>query len=308
MTTRDSPDVECPKSPNGLHDWYVLRATGAGAKDACRWCEKVKHLTDPALVTALTRDTPEAVYEIGRQPCVAFRARDELADRGIRGNVHSCCGPFDGRPQGMCEGTVSFCEACMSDHHSGGWDTCPAIVNPPLLDLPDEPTEFDRVSTYQAALAHGLSDAEAREEGWPTRDMIRPVGSFAGTVISPTVGIVATNSGESDIRPTRATAHRSSPANARPVTEAEFQRQVLDLARMFGWSSYHPKLSKWSERGWPDLAMVRGPRLIFAELKRENGKTSEHQDHWLGLLRAVPSIEVFLWRPSDFETIAGLLR
>lgn len=93
-----------------------------------------------------------------------------------------------------------------------------------------------------------------------------------------------------------------------PITEREFQRQVTDLAAIFGWSCYHPQLSKWSERGWPDLALVRPPRLVFAELKRENGRTTVHQDRWLGLLRAVPGVEVFLWRPSDFEQIAEVLR
>jgi hypothetical protein len=66
-------------------------------------------------------------YEVGRQPCAAFRATDDLIERGIRGNVHSCYGPFDGRSQGTCEGTVSFCEACMFDHHSGGLDSCPQV-------------------------------------------------------------------------------------------------------------------------------------------------------------------------------------
>lgn len=92
------------------------------------------------------------------------------------------------------------------------------------------------------------------------------------------------------------------------ITEAEFQRQVLDVARIYGWSAYHPQLSKWSERGWPDLALVRPPRLVFAELKRENGKTTVHQDRWLGMLREVPGVEVFLWRPSDIEKIAEVLR
>lgn len=93
-----------------------------------------------------------------------------------------------------------------------------------------------------------------------------------------------------------------------PLTEREFQRQVLDLALILGWTVYHPALSKWSERGWPDLALVRPPRLLFAELKRETGKTTEHQDRWLGLLAGVPGIEVHLWRPSDFDTIAAVLR
>lgn len=93
-----------------------------------------------------------------------------------------------------------------------------------------------------------------------------------------------------------------------PMTERDFQRQVLDISRILGWSAYHPALSKWSERGWPDLALVRPPRLVFAELKREIGRTTEHQERWLGLLRAVPGIEVFLWRPSDIEQIAVVLR
>jgi len=52
------------------------------------------------------------------------------------------------------------------------WDDAPdeghASVRPALLDLPENPTESDRVATYEAALASGLSDYEAREEGWPS--------------------------------------------------------------------------------------------------------------------------------------------
>ena len=92
------------------------------------------------------------------------------------------------------------------------------------------------------------------------------------------------------------------------LTEREFQRQVLDLAGILGWTVYHPMLSKWSERGWPDLALVRPPRFVLAELKRESGKTTPYQDTWLDLLRACPGIETYLWRPSDLDSIAGILR
>ena len=92
------------------------------------------------------------------------------------------------------------------------------------------------------------------------------------------------------------------------ITERDFQRQVLDLAGILGWTVYHPMLSKWSERGWPDLAMVRPPRFVLAELKRESGKTSPDQDRWLAMLGACPGIEVYLWRPSDIETVATVLR
>lgn len=92
------------------------------------------------------------------------------------------------------------------------------------------------------------------------------------------------------------------------IAERDFQRQVLDLARILGWHAYHPALSKWSERGWPDLALVRPPRLVFAELKAERGRTTEHQERWLGLLRDCAGVEVFLWRPADLEQIAAVLR
>jgi hypothetical protein len=30
----------------------------------------------------------------------------------------------------------------------------------------------------------------------------------------------------------------------KPLSERDFQRQVLDLARILGWTAYHPMLSK----------------------------------------------------------------
>jgi len=93
-----------------------------------------------------------------------------------------------------------------------------------------------------------------------------------------------------------------------PITERDFQRQVLDLAHILGWTVYHPMLSKWSERGWPDLAMVRPPRFVLAELKRVGGKTTPDQDRWLEMLTACPGVETYLWRPSDLDRVAEILR
>jgi hypothetical protein len=111
-------------------------------------------------------------------------------------------------------------------------------------------------------------------------------------------------------RPQRAPDRVQSAAvtHLPPLTEREFQAQVLDLARICGWSVYHPALSKWSERGWPDLALCRPPRLVFAELKRENGKPSMDQRRWLAMLGGCPGVETYLWRPSDLFDIARTLR
>lgn len=92
------------------------------------------------------------------------------------------------------------------------------------------------------------------------------------------------------------------------VTEAQFLRQVRDLSRMLGWSTFHPFLSKWSERGWPDIVLCRPPRLILAELKSDRGTLTADQERWQELLRACPGVEVAVWRPVDLQAIAELLR
>jgi VRR-NUC domain len=92
------------------------------------------------------------------------------------------------------------------------------------------------------------------------------------------------------------------------VTEAQFLRQVLELARIFRWRAYHPQLSKWSERGWPDVALVRPPRVVLAELKSERGKVTPQQQEWLDDLSRCPGVESFVWRPADFEAIVEILR
>jgi hypothetical protein len=92
------------------------------------------------------------------------------------------------------------------------------------------------------------------------------------------------------------------------VTEAAFLRQIRDLARMFRWSTFHPFLSRWSEKGFPDVVLCRPPRLILAELKTDRGKTTPDQERWLGLLGACPGVETYLWRPADLDEIAELLR
>ena len=93
------------------------------------------------------------------------------------------------------------------------------------------------------------------------------------------------------------------------ITEKAWASQVKQLAKTFGWTVYSTFLSKWSIKGYPDLTMVHPGqrRVIFAELKRENGKTTPAQDEWLQLLRDAGQ-EVFIWRPSQFEEAARVLQ
>jgi hypothetical protein len=86
----------------------------------------------------------------------------------------------------------------------------------------------------------------------------------------------------------------------RPITEAQFQRQVLELAHMLGWKSYHPVVSRLSVKGWPDLVLVRD-RVLYRELKAANKQTTPEQDAWLAALGAAGG-DVGVWWPHMLET------
>lgn len=103
------------------------------------------------------------------------------------------------------------------------------------------------------------------------------------------------------------TAPRPRGRAVRADSEDAFQRQVLGLARYYGWRPYHTHDSRRSHPGFPDLVLVKPPRLVFAELKAERGRLRPEQAEWLEDLRAVAAVEVYLWRPSDLQAIAGIL-
>ena len=91
------------------------------------------------------------------------------------------------------------------------------------------------------------------------------------------------------------------------LTEAAFQRQVLDLAKLCGWRTYHTHDSRRSNPGFPDIVMVHPKRglVVFAELKREGGRTTQAQRDWLADLRQAGV--AYEWRPSDWPEIVAVL-
>jgi len=93
------------------------------------------------------------------------------------------------------------------------------------------------------------------------------------------------------------------------ITEKQFEAQVKDLAKIFHAEKYyHPFLSKWSERGYPDATIIKVPKLIFLEYKSEKGKPTEAQVEWIDLLNQCTSVEAHICYPKDLEQIAELLR
>lgn len=92
------------------------------------------------------------------------------------------------------------------------------------------------------------------------------------------------------------------------VTERDFQGEVLRAAQLLKWRCYHTLDSRGSAAGFPDLVMVKGSRLIMAELKREKGVVSPDQQAWLDDLARAETLDTFLWRPSDWPAVEEALR
>jgi hypothetical protein len=90
------------------------------------------------------------------------------------------------------------------------------------------------------------------------------------------------------------------------VNEAQFQRQVLQIAAMYGWRVYHTHDSRRSNPGWPDLVLCKPPRVLFVELKSETGRLRLEQAQWLSDLAAC-GMETDVWRPQRLSEIAGSL-
>jgi hypothetical protein len=84
-----------------------------------------------------------------------------------------------------------------------------------------------------------------------------------------------------------------------------FQADVLRLAKLLGWRAYHTFDSRRSQKGYPDLTLVRD-RVIVAELKAEAGKTTVEQDEWIEAFRAA-GVAAYCWRPSDWSEIEKVL-
>lgn len=63
------------------------------------------------------------------------------------------------------------------------------------------------------------------------------------------------------------------------------------------------------DKGFPDLVMVRGQRLIFAELKVGKNKLSAEQSQWIIDLTNLVSMEVavYSWTPKDWIDILKVL-
>ncbi len=92
------------------------------------------------------------------------------------------------------------------------------------------------------------------------------------------------------------------------MPERELQNEVAQLAKVNHWMAYHTWRSDHSAAGFPDLVLLRGERLIFAELKAKGNVPTEAQMGWLIALQATKKVETYLWYPYDRDEIERILR
>jgi hypothetical protein len=104
-----------------------------------------------------------------------------------------------------------------------------------------------------------------------------------------------------------------------PMTEAQLQSAVIELARALGWKVAHfrPALTGKGWRtavsgdgvGFPDLTLLRRARQIVVELKSEKGNLTPEQAVWLAAFERA-GVEWHVWRPGDWldGTVEAVLR
>ena len=112
-------------------------------------------------------------------------------------------------------------------------------------------------------------------------------------------------------------SERNVLMKAKPYTEADFTRDVLHLAHLYGWRTAHflpgmNRRGKWQTavqgdgKGFLDLVLIR-ERIIWAELKSENGKVTPEQKDWIKSLTSAGQ-EVYVWKPSEWHEIESVLK
>ncbi len=90
--------------------------------------------------------------------------------------------------------------------------------------------------------------------------------------------------------------------------EADFQKQVIELAESLGWHVRHNADSRRTQAGEPDLELLRGATMLRLELKTEKGIVTPAQAAYIARLRLVRFVEADVVRPHHLDQLADTLR
>jgi hypothetical protein len=94
------------------------------------------------------------------------------------------------------------------------------------------------------------------------------------------------------------------------VTEKDFQETVTSRAEDLGWWWYHVADSRRSRPGFPDLVLIKPPKVIFLEVKREKGRLTVDQSATHSDIRQL-SVGHAAWpertrhQAADYNHVAG---
>lgn len=96
----------------------------------------------------------------------------------------------------------------------------------------------------------------------------------------------------------------------------QWEEYVLHHAIEAGWMAHHIRPAR-TAKGWrtpvsghpgfPDLVLVRGERLLFAELKTGKAKQTPEQNAWAAAIAETGHF-VDIWRPREWPAIEEALR
>ena len=101
------------------------------------------------------------------------------------------------------------------------------------------------------------------------------------------------------------------------MKEEYLQQQIIDLAHLHHWRVAHFRTARIQRKdgsvyyatpvqadgeGFPDLVLLKGNRVIVAEIKSEKGKLSDAQRDWLSAWEMTEA-DVYVWRPQDWDEI-----
>ena len=95
------------------------------------------------------------------------------------------------------------------------------------------------------------------------------------------------------------------------LSEEDWQQQIINYAKQRGWIVYHTRDSRRSTHGFPDLVLVRPPRVIFWECKTEDEKRSKpspDQEVWIRKLKLCRQVYADFIRPHHWDDIEKALR
>jgi uncharacterized membrane protein (DUF2068 family) len=102
------------------------------------------------------------------------------------------------------------------------------------------------------------------------------------------------------------------------MTEQQFTNELLKWAKAYRWRAFHVRNSGFGgntqvqgDKGFPDLVLIRGARLLVAELKvakagTKAGDAKPEQLVWLEMFKQVGA-ETYTWHPQQWSEILAIL-